>query len=158
MAAQGYSAFSADAVTFIAKKTLMIALKQVIMYNIGDKAKLDSGNSKTFQYTRYDRLALPLYAMTDGVTPEQTNMSISTVQATAEQWGAYVNLSDVAVLTISHPVLSKAIDGLSICRDDRPRDYLGSSGRHRSVVPGHHYQAFELVEHLDRRYDHRPYP
>jgi N4-gp56 family major capsid protein len=110
MAAQGYSDFSNDAVTFIAKKTLSIAMKNVVMYNLGDKAKLDSGNSKTFQYTRYDRLALPLVALTDGVTPSQTTMSISRVQATADQWGAYVNLSDVAELTIAHPVMAKAID------------------------------------------------
>jgi N4-gp56 family major capsid protein len=37
-------------------------------------------------------------------------MSISTVQAVAEQWGAFVNLSDVVQLTVKHPVMVKAID------------------------------------------------
>lgn len=110
MVAQGFSSFSNDAVTFIAKKTLMIALKNVIMYGLGQKAQLDAHNSKTFQYTRYDRLGLPLTALSDGVTPDQTDMSISVVTATADQWGAYVNLSDVAQLTIKHPVMEKAMD------------------------------------------------
>lgn len=107
---QGYSSFSADAVTYIAQKTLMIAKKQVIFQQLGEKAELPSGNSKTFQYTRYDRLALPQTVLGDGTTPDNTTMSISTVSATADQWGAYVNLSDVAVLTIKHPVMVKAID------------------------------------------------
>lgn len=110
MAVQTFSNFSSDAVTFIAQKTLMIAKKNVVFQQLGDKAELPSNNSKTFQYTRYDRLALPLNSLTEGVTPTNTDMSISTVQAVAEQWGAYVNLSDVANLTVKHPVLVKAID------------------------------------------------
>lgn len=102
--------FSADAVTYIAKKTLMIAKKNVIFQQLADKAELPAGNSKTFQYTRYDRLPLPQSSLTEGVTPDNTVMSISTVQAVADQWGAFVNLSDVAVLTVSHPIMVKAID------------------------------------------------
>ncbi len=107
---QGYSSFSADAVTYIAEKTLMIAQKQVVFQQLGDKAQLPSNNSKTFQYTRYDRLVLPAVALTDGSTPDNTSMSISTVSATADQWGAYINITDVAELTIKHPVLQKGID------------------------------------------------
>lgn len=107
---QGYSSFSSDAVTYIAQKTLLIAQKQVVFQQLGDKAELPAHNSKTFQYTRYDRLSLPLSALSDGVTPDNTEMSISTVSATCDQWGAYVNLTDVANLTIKHPVMVKAID------------------------------------------------
>lgn len=110
MAVQTFSNFSNDAVTFIAEKTLMIAKKQVVFQQLGDKAVLPSANSKTFQYTRYDRLPLPANSLTEGVTPSNTDVSISVVQATCEQWGAYVNLSDVAQLTIKHPVMVKAID------------------------------------------------
>jgi N4-gp56 family major capsid protein len=110
MSVQTYSTFSADAVTYISKKTLMIAKKSVIFQQLGDKAELPNGNSKTFQYTRYDRLALPNVALTEGTTPTNTSMSISTVSATCDQWGAYVNLSDVVELTVAHPVMVKAID------------------------------------------------
>lgn len=107
---QGFSAFSSDAVTYIAEKTLMIAKKAVIFQQFGDKAVLPPGSSKTFQYTRYDRLNLPVSSLTDGSTPDNTSMSISTVSATADQWGAYVNITDVAQLTIKHPVLQKGIE------------------------------------------------
>lgn len=107
---QGFSSFSADAVTYIAEKTLMIAKKAVIFQQLGDKAQLPSNNSKTFQYTRYDRLALPLNSLSDGSTPDNTSMSITTVSAVADQWGAYIIISDVADLTIKHPVMQKGID------------------------------------------------
>lgn len=110
MSVQTYSSFSSDAVTYIAEKTLLIAKKSVIFQQLGDKAVLPEHNSKTFQYTRYDRLALPQYALTEGVTPSNTNMQISTVSATCDQWGAYVDLSDVTQLTIKHPVIVKAIN------------------------------------------------
>lgn len=107
---QGFSSFSADAVTYIAEKTLMIAKKAVIFQQLGDKAQLPSNNSKTFQYTRYDRLALPLNSLVDGSTPDNTSMAITTVSAVADQWGAYIVISDVADLTIKHPVMQKGID------------------------------------------------
>ncbi len=110
MAVQGFSAFSGDAVTFIAEKTLLVAKKAVIFQQLGDKNQLPAHNSKTFQFTRYDRLDLPGSSLTDGVTPTNTDMAITTVSATCEEWGAYVNLSDVAQLTIKHPVLVKAIN------------------------------------------------
>ena len=51
---------SSDTISaYIADKTLLIASKQVKLQQLGDKATLPSRNSKTFQYTRYERLALP---------------------------------------------------------------------------------------------------
>jgi N4-gp56 family major capsid protein len=107
---QGNSSFSSDSVTYIAEKTLKIAKKAVVFQQLGEKASLPHQHSKTFQYTRYDRLALPLAALTEGTTPDNTSISISTVSAVADQWGAYVAISDVADMTIKHPVMQKAID------------------------------------------------
>jgi N4-gp56 family major capsid protein len=110
MANQGYSTFSGDVATYIAQKTLMIAKKQVVFQQLGEKAVLPYNNSKVFQYTRYERLNLPSSSLTEGTTPDNTSMSISTVTATMDQWGAYINLSDVADMTIKHPVVAKGID------------------------------------------------
>lgn len=108
--AQTYSSFSNDAVTYIAEKTLMIAKKAVVFQQLSDKATLPHKNSKVFQYTRFDRMSLPLAALTEGTTPDNSSVSISVVSATADQWGAYVLISDVADITIKHPVMQKAID------------------------------------------------
>lgn len=114
MGTTAYSDLSSDVVTYIAEKTLLIAHRIVRFYELADKAKLPSQNSKTFQYTRYERLALPQTALSEGVTPSDTSMSISTVTAIAEQWGAVVTMTDVAELTIRHKPLQKAIQLLGI--------------------------------------------
>ncbi len=111
MATNTYSGnFSADAATYIAQKTLMIALKRLAVYQLCDKTPLPKNNSRTFQYTRYERLALPQSKLTEGVTPSDTNMSISTVSAVMDQWGAVIPLSDVSIDSVKHPVLQKAIE------------------------------------------------
>lgn len=102
--------FSADAATYIAQKTLMIALKRLAVYQLADKVPMPKGSSRTFQYTRYERLVLPQQTLTEGVTPSDTQMSISTVQAVMNQWGAVIPISDVAIDSVKHPVLQKAID------------------------------------------------
>jgi N4-gp56 family major capsid protein len=110
MTTQTYSTFSADAATYIAQKTLSIALKRLAIYQLADKVPQPKNNSRTFQYTRYERLVLPQVTLTEGVTPSDTGMTISTVSAVMDQWGAVIPISDVAIDSIKHPVLQKAID------------------------------------------------
>jgi N4-gp56 family major capsid protein len=94
----------------IAGELLTIAQKSVIFQQLGEKAKMPPGEGKTFQFNRYERLSLPLVTLTEGTPPSSTNMSLTTVQAVADQWGAYVAMSDVAQLTIKHPILATAME------------------------------------------------
>lgn len=113
MAVQTYSTFSSNAQTYIAAKTLMRIKRDVIVYGMGKKEKLPHRFSKTFQFTRYEKLDLPYAPLTEGVTPDNSQMSITTVQAVMDQWGSYVNLSDVAVITAKHPALQQGIELLA---------------------------------------------
>ncbi len=106
---QGFSTFTSDAQTYIAAQTLKRIKRDVIVYGLGRKEKLPNRFSKTFQYTRYEKLNLPLSALTEGTTPDNSSMTISTVSAVMDQWGSYVNLSDVAQITAKHPVLQEGI-------------------------------------------------
>lgn len=102
--------FSSDAATYIAQKTLSIALKRLAVYQLAHKEPMPKNNSRTFQYTRYERLVLPQVKLSEGVTPGDTQMSISTVSAVMDQWGAVIPISDVAIDSVKHPVLQKAIE------------------------------------------------
>lgn len=108
------STLSSDFVTYIADKTLMVAEKNTRLMGLADKAQLPQRNGKTFQYTRYDRLALPQSTLTEGVTPASTQMSISTVTATVEQWGQVVVLTDLADLVPKHSTVQKALNLLGL--------------------------------------------
>jgi len=111
MALQTFSSFSNDAVDkHIAEELLLINEKAVIFQQLGEKAKMPEGEAKTFQYSRYNRINLPLQTLTEGTPPASSDLSLSTVQAVADQWGAYVVISDIAQLTIKHPLLGVAME------------------------------------------------
>ena len=107
---QTFSNFSQDAVTYIAAKTLMRIRRDVVVYGLSKNEKLPENNSKTFQYTRYEKLPLPRVAIAEGITPVANTMTLSRVQAVMDQWGDYVSLSDVAQITVKHPVVQQAIE------------------------------------------------
>lgn len=104
------SNFSADVSTYIAAKLLILAEKTMALYQICDKVAMPKGEGRTFQYTRYERVALPQSTLAEGVTPGDTAMAISTVTAVMDQWGAVIPLSDVAIDSVKHPVLQKAVN------------------------------------------------
>lgn len=111
MSVQTFASFSGGAINaHIAEELLMIANKHIVFQQLGEKAKLPPGESKTFQFNRYERLSLPLSVLTEGTSPSSTDMSLTTVSATADQWGAYISISDVAQLSIKHPLLQVAMN------------------------------------------------
>lgn len=118
------STFSGDYVSaYIAAKILALAEKQLVFYQFCDKAQMQFNSGRTFQYTRYERVVLPQAALSEGVTPGDSQMSISTVSAVLDQWGAVIPLTDVAIDSVKHPVLQKAIQLASMqCKETIDRE------------------------------------
>ena len=99
---------------FIKERTLMLSERQLVLYQFGDKEMLPEGMGKTMQFTRYERLTLPLVPITEGQTPTPQQLTTATVQAIVDQWAAVVALTDVGILTVRHPVLRIAQDRISM--------------------------------------------
>lgn len=97
---------------YIKEKLLSIAEKQTVFMDIADKEDLPDNNGKTVQFTRYERLALPTTPLTESDSPASTALTTSIVQAVMDQWGQVVNISDVAELTVKHPVMRVALSRL----------------------------------------------
>lgn len=111
MSVQTFSSFPGGAISaHIDGKLLDLALKSVVFHQLGQSYKMPAGEGKTFQFNRYERLNLPRVPLTEGTPPSSSDMSLTYVQAVADQWGAFVEISDVAVLTIKHPLLQVAIE------------------------------------------------
>lgn len=105
-----FSTFATDAQTYIAAQLLKRIHRDVIVYPMARHEKLPNRFSTTFQFTRFEKLPLPQQSLTEGVTPANgETMTISTVQAVMNQWGDYVTLTDVAVITAKHPALEQAV-------------------------------------------------
>lgn len=108
------ASFSADIEAYIADETLPLARKQLVAYQFGDPLELDKGRGTTYTAVRFNRLPLPFAPLAEGVPPQGQQMTIGTVSATAQQWGDKVTITDVAEMTIKHPLFKKAIELLGL--------------------------------------------
>lgn len=106
--------FQADIESYIADETLPLARRQLVAYQFGDPLELPKGRGVTYTATRYNRIPLPFAPLSEGVPPIGQTMTISQVTATAQQWGDKVTITDVAEMTIKHPLFKKAIELVSL--------------------------------------------
>lgn len=103
------SQFSSDIESFIADKVLPLARRQLVVYRFGDPLTLDKGRGVTYTATRFNRLPLPFQPISEGVPPTQgESLTLQQVTATCQQWGDLVKITDVAEMTIKHPLVDKA--------------------------------------------------
>ena len=110
MATNSASNFSGDIQNYIADQTLPLARLQLVAYQFGDPLTLPKGMGTTYTATRYNRLPLPQAPISEGVPPIGETMTSSQVSAVALQWGDKVTITDIAEMTIKHPLFKKATE------------------------------------------------
>lgn len=158
MAVNQAANFSADVVAYIAEKTLPLTRKQLVAYQFGDPLDLPKGRGTTYTATRYLRIPLPYAPLSEGVPPIGETMSIQQVSATAQQWGDKVTITDVAEMTIYHPLFKKATElvGLQVAEtlerntfntlnSGTQVNYVNSRGARASLVTGDVLNTFEVT-------------
>jgi N4-gp56 family major capsid protein len=104
------SNFASDVGKFIQKKTLELTLLQIILSQFGEKVPLPKGFGTTYNAFRYERVPLPYTTLSEGIPPAGQTMTITQVTGAVAQWGDLIRVTDVAELTIYHPVFKKAIE------------------------------------------------
>ena len=111
MAVNQSSQFQADIEGYIADKTLPLARRQLVAFQFADKSEgIPKGRGVNYTASRYVRLPLPFAPLSEGVPPIGETMSLQQVTATALQWGDKVTITDVAEMTIKHPLFEKACE------------------------------------------------
>lgn len=158
MATNVASQFSSDIVAYIAEKTLPLTRKQLVAYQFGDPLTLPKGRGTTYTATRYLRIPLPFAPLSEGVPPIGETMTIQQVSATAQQWGDKVTITDVAEMTIYHPLFQKATElvGLQVAEtlerntfntlnSGTQVNYVNSRGARASLVTGDVLNPFEVT-------------
>lgn len=104
------SQFQADISNYIADETLPLARRQLVAYQFGDPLELPKGFGTTYTATRYQRIPLPFAPVAEGVPPPGETMTIQQVTATVLQWADRIIITDVAEMTIKHPLFKKATE------------------------------------------------
>lgn len=110
----GGAGFQADVVAYIQEEVEPLARRQLVAYQFGKPLRLDINRGLTYTASRYERLPLPYAALQEGVAPVGEAMTVNQVSATAQQWGDLVRVTDVANLTIFHPLFQQAIQLVSL--------------------------------------------
>jgi N4-gp56 family major capsid protein len=110
MAVNQASQFTGDITPYIAAKTLPLTRRQLVVYQFGDPATLPKGMGTTYTASRYNRVPLPFAPLAEGVPPSGQTMTLQQVSAQAQQWGDKITITDVAEMTIKHPLFKKAIE------------------------------------------------
>ena len=114
MATNVASNFAADVGKYIQKKTLSLVKRHIIVSQFAEKVPLPKGMGTTYNAFRYERVPLPYTTLTEGVAAAGQTMTITQVTGSVSQWGDLIRITDVAELTIYHPVFKKAIELVSI--------------------------------------------
>lgn len=103
------STLSADLQTYFAKKLLTVAEPVMVFKQFGNQEPIPANSSKTISFTQYAKLSLVSTPLTEGTGPTATALSSSAITASINQYGAVVGITDLAELTVKHPVIQEAL-------------------------------------------------
>ncbi len=119
-------AYTADIENYIQDEALPLAQRRLVAFQLGDPLTLPKGRGNTYTGTRFNRIPLPFAPLSEGVPPIGQSLTISQVTAVAQQWGDKITLTDVAELTIKHPLMDRAnyVLGLQIAETLERNTYL----------------------------------
>lgn len=101
--------FANDIELHIRDEVLRVAQRDLVAYQFGQQLTLEKNSGATYTATRYERLPLPFAPLSEGVAASGESITIAQVSATAQQWGDLVRITDVADMTIKHPLFQQAV-------------------------------------------------
>lgn len=95
----GDGGLSADNKIYYSNFLIDNAEPELVHYQFGQKRPIPKNGGKTVEFRRYSALPKANTPLTEGVTPAGTGMNITTKKADVYQYGAYIELTDMLILT-----------------------------------------------------------
>ena len=86
---------------------------ELIHDQFGQKHPIPANGGKTIEFRQWDTLPEMTTPITEGVTPDGQALSMSTIEATVQQYGGYVTISDMLELTAIDPALVRATKAIA---------------------------------------------
>lgn len=90
---------SAEMKTFYSDYLIDLAGPNLVHDQAAQKHPIPKNGGKTIEFRKYSPLAKATTALTEGVTPNGNKLNVSTIEATVKQYGDYIELSDMLILT-----------------------------------------------------------
>lgn len=108
-------------------RTMLQAARPLLLHlKWGQVRDLPQKNSLVIKFRRYSLLSVATTALSEGVTPSGSQLSVTDVTATVAQYGDFITITDLLLLTTLDPVLTETADKLGqqagntldqLCRD-----------------------------------------
>lgn len=92
---------------FYDRKLLIKAKPSLVHTRWAQIRDIPKGNTDVIKFRRYSLLTEAITPLTEGVSPTGSQLSVTDVPATVEQYGDYCTLTDKLVLTTLDPILSE---------------------------------------------------
>ena len=90
---------SAEMKTFYDKALIEFATPNLVHTQFGQKRPIPANNGKTVEFRRMKPLAKNLNAITEGITPAGSKMTVVPLTATLNQYGDYIEQTDLIEMT-----------------------------------------------------------
>ncbi len=75
------------------------AIPKLVHDQFGQKHPIPKNGGKTIEFRKYNPLPKLTTPISEGITPDGQSLNMTTVEATVAQYGGYITLSDVLLLT-----------------------------------------------------------
>ena len=98
-ATAGTNDLSPEMKTFYDKVLIKNATPNLVHDQFGQKKPIPKGAGKTVEFRRYSPLPKALTPISEGVVPDGKPLNVTTVTATVSQYGDYICLTDMLLLT-----------------------------------------------------------
>ena len=90
---------SVEMKTYYSDYLIDLAEPELVHDQFGQKHPIPKNGGKTIEFRQYDPLPEMTTALTEGVTPDGQSLNVKKLEATVKQYGGYVTLSDLLMLT-----------------------------------------------------------
>ncbi len=111
-AAEGNN-LSAEMKTFYDKTLITLASPYLVHDQFGQKRDIPKNGGKIIEFRKFSSLPKALTPLTEGVTPTGNKLNVSSVTATIEQYGDYIEQTDLLELTAVDNTIVEATKQLS---------------------------------------------
>ncbi len=95
----GASGLSTEMKTYYSDYLIDNAVPKLVHDQFGQKHPIPKNGGKTIEFRKYSPLPKLTTAIQEGVTPDGQSLTVTNVTATIAQYGGYVTLSDILLLT-----------------------------------------------------------
>lgn len=92
-------ALSAEMKTFYDKTLITLAGANLVHEQFGQKRPIPKNGGKTIEFRKFSKLPKAMKAITEGVTPSGNKFSVSNISCTVDQYGDYIEQTDMLELT-----------------------------------------------------------